>query len=171
MLFRSDDGVETRRVRKSGETQVESRDPTGAQVEPGGETNVEQDGSAAHEDADAMVDSMAEEAHGGVQDQAERSATCRNASIEGERGSALAQGRSTKTDEEIDQCNEAIINDVPEDPPDPSPSPDQPAQRENEPPSVELEGERCMSASRDDGLTSTKTNVSGPFTGDEDPRN
>ena len=28
-----------------------------------------------------------------------------------------------------------------------------------------------MSASYDDGLTSTEMNMSGPFTGDEDPRN
>ena len=36
-----DDGIETGRVMKSGEAQVESRDPTGIQVEPGGETSVE----------------------------------------------------------------------------------------------------------------------------------
>ena len=92
--------------------QVESRGPTGVEVEPGGETNVERDRSATHEDADVRTDGMAEEAHGGMQDEAERSATCRNASIEGERGSALAQGRSTTTDEEIDQHNEAIVDDV-----------------------------------------------------------
>ena len=70
---------------KSGEAQVESRDPTGVQVEPGGETGVKRDRSAAHEDADARANSMVEEAHGGVQDEAERLATCRNALIEGER--------------------------------------------------------------------------------------
>ena len=75
-----------------GEAQVESNDPDSVQVEPGGKTIVERGGDIVHEDTDATTDGMAEEAHGGVQDEAERSAMCRNASIEGERGSPLARG-------------------------------------------------------------------------------
>ena len=155
---------------KSGEAQVESRDPTGVQVEPGGETSVERDGSTAHEDVDVTANSMGEEEHG-VQDEAGRSATCRNASIERERGSALALGRSTTTDEEIDQRNEAIVDDVPEDPPVPPPPLERPLNAENEPPSVELEGKRISHASCDDELTSGDADALGPSIGDEGPRN
>ena len=52
------------------------RNPDSVQVEPGGETEAKRDGSAAHECADAAADGRAEEAHGDVQDKAERSATC-----------------------------------------------------------------------------------------------
>ena len=79
--------------------------------------------------------------HADVRDKAERSATCQNASIKGERGSALAQGQSTTADEENDQQDETAVDDIPEDPPDPSPLSSNPAQRMNEPLSVELEGE------------------------------
>ena len=123
-----DDGVETRRVMKPSKAQVESRDPTGVQVKPGGETNVERNGSAMHEDTDMTVNGIAEEAHSGMQDEAERLATCRNVSIEGERGSALAQGQLMTTDKEDNQHSETSVDDIPEDPPDPSPSPDQPVQ-------------------------------------------
>jgi hypothetical protein len=45
----------------------ETRDPEGVQVEPGGETEARRNGSAAHEDADAVADGRAEEAHPDVQ--------------------------------------------------------------------------------------------------------
>ena len=127
-------------------------------------------GSTTHEDVDVMANSMAEEEHG-VQDEAERLATCRNMSIEGERGSALAQGRSTTTDEEIDQRNEVIIDNVPEDPPVPPPPLNRPPNVENEPPSIELEGERISHASCDVRLTADKVDTSGLFIGVEDDGN
>ena len=74
-----------------------------------------------HECADAETDGRAEEAHGDVQDKAERSATCRNASIEGERGSALAQGQLTTADEENDQRTSTGVDDVPSPSPEPPP--------------------------------------------------
>ena len=153
------------------EPQVELRDPTGIQVEPGGETSVEQDGSVAHEDADARADGMAEEANGGVQDEAERLATCQNALIEGERGSALAQGRSTTADEPTDQWTSTIVDNVAEDPPVPPPPLERPPNAENEPPSVELEGERKSLGSCEVGPTSAETTASGVSRRDEDPRN
>ena len=149
-------------------------DPEYVQVEPGGETAVERDGSAAHECADAAADDRAEEAHGAVQDEAERSATCLNALIEGERGSALAQGRLTTTDEPDNQRSETSVDNIPRAPPEPPPpvhTPDKPTHRKNEPPSVKLEGERCTSASFDIRLTSTETNASGASRHDEDARN
>ena len=56
-------------------------------------------------------------------------------------------------------------------PPPPFPIPDKPAQRLDEPPSVELEGESGIDPSCEVGLTSAEADVSGPSTGDEDPRN
>ena len=58
-----------------GKPQVESGVPTGVEVEPGGETNVERDGSAAHEDTDATTDGRAEEAHGDVHVEVESAET------------------------------------------------------------------------------------------------
>ena len=55
-----DDGDEERRPVKPNEPpdrpQVESTDPANIQVEPGGETDAERNGSVAHESADAGVD-------------------------------------------------------------------------------------------------------------------
>ena len=140
----------------------ETLDPSTVQVEPGGETAVEQDRSAARTDADAMIDDRAEEAHDAVQDEAERSATCPNMSIEGERGSALAQGQSTTTDKPDNQRSETSVDNIPRAPPEPPPpvhTPDKPTHCTNEPPSIELEGERCTSASCDVGPTSAETDA------------
>ena len=52
------------------------RDPDRVQAEPGGKTAVEQDGSAAHEDADATIDGRAEEAHSTVQVEGENTKRC-----------------------------------------------------------------------------------------------
>ena len=140
-----EDGSDERRPGMADEppdkAQVESRGPDSVQVEPESRRN----GGVTHECADTGTDSSAEEAHGDVQDKAERSATCQNMLIKGERGSALAQGRSMTTDEENDQHNEASVDDVPSASPGPPPSfptPDKPVQRPDEPPSAELEGER-----------------------------
>ena len=87
---------------------------------------------------------------------------------------ASAHDRSTATDEENNQRNKTIIEDIPSATPElppPVPIPDKPAQPPNEPLSVELEGERRMQTNLELGLTSAEADVSGPSTGDEDPRN
>ena len=169
-----DDGDEGRQPGMSDEPPDQPygapRNPDRVQVEP----DVEPGGSAVHEDADARVNSMAEEAHSDVQFEAERSATCPNASIKGERGSTLAQGRSTTIVEENDQRTSPDVEDVPEDPPEPPPpltSPDETARSQDEPPSVELEGERKGVASCDTGPTTGYADVAGVPGADEDPRN
>ena len=155
------------------EAQVESRGPDSVQVEPGGETESRRNGGVMHGDADAGIDDRAEEAHGDVQFKAERSATCRDESIAGERWSARPHERSTTTDEN-DQRTSTGVNDVPSPSPEPPPPvlvPYGPAQRRNEPPSVELEGERESVVSCDAGPTACEADVSVMSEGDEDPRN
>ena len=77
----------------------------------------------------------------------------------------------TIADEEDNQHSETSVDDIPEDPPDPSTSPDQPARQENKPPSVELKGKRTSQLSFKDKLTSGNVGTQGPSTGDEDPWN
>ena len=58
--------------------------------------------------------------------------------------------RSTVTDEENSQCTILDDDDAPGAPPEPPPpltSPDEPTRQHNEPPSIELEGERRSRAS------------------------
>ena len=169
-----DDGDEERRPGKPDEPpdtpQVKSTEPADTQVEPGGETDTERNRSVAHESADAGVDGEVVGTSRDVQNEAETSRTRRGDPIEGERPSALARGQSTMKADEDDQRNEAIIDDLPIGPPDPPPPPDEPANRQNEPPSVELEGEREESASSEDARTSNKADVSGASIRDEDTR-
>ena len=113
------------------------RDPNSVQVEPGGETVARRNQDVAHGDADAGTDGSAEEAHGDVQSEVARSGVRQERSIEGERGIALARTRSTTAAEDNNQRPPTDNGDIPEDPPDPSPPPDNPAYRQNEPPSVE----------------------------------
>jgi hypothetical protein len=78
------------------------------------------------------------------------------------RGSAMAYARSTTTVDKNSQRSEMDFEDAPEDPPEsPLPMPDQPARPENEPLSVELEGERRSVASCDVGLTSSDADTTG----------
>ena len=77
------------------EPQVESGVPTGVEVEPGGETDVERDRSAGHEDVDATTDGRAEEAHSNVHVKVESAETRQDEPIVGERWSMSAHARST----------------------------------------------------------------------------
>ena len=150
----------------------EMPDPSAVQVEPGGETDVEPGGSVAHEDADATVNNRAEEAHGDVQGEAERLTTCQNAPIEGERQRAPAHARSTTTDEN-NQPTSQDDDDIPRAPPEPPPpltSPDETTRSQDQPPSVELEGERKGVASCDAGPTTGDADMAGVPGGDEDAR-
>ena len=151
------------------EAQVKPRDRADVKVEPGRETIAGQNRDVTHECADAGTDDRAEEAHGAVQVEGENAKRRRDVSIAGERVCATAHVRSTTADEN-DQQDETAVDDIPEDPPDPSPLSSNPAQRQTEPQSVELEGERCTSASFDIGLTSAETNMSGVPGGVEDAR-
>jgi hypothetical protein len=76
-----------------------------------------------------------------------------------------AHAHSVATDDENDQRNETVSEDVPEDPPDPDPPPDRLAKQHDEPPSVELEGERRSVASFDVGLASAEMDASGASDG------
>ena len=169
-----DDGDEERRPGKPDEPpdrpQVESTEPADIQVEPGGETDAERKGSATLESADADTDEEAVGMHRDVQDEAERSRTRRGDPTEGERPSALAHGRSLMAADENGQRNETVNDDVPMGPPEPPPPPDKPANRQNEPPSVELEGERKLAASSDNARTSDEADVSGASGSVEDAR-
>jgi hypothetical protein len=153
--------------------EVEPRGPTGVEVEPGGKTDVEQDERAAHEDADAMADGSAEETHPDVHVEVESVETRRDASIEVERWSASAHIRSTTRVEESGQRTSRDDEDVPGAPSDchpPSTSPDETARPQNEPPSVELEGESRLVTSCDEECTGGETDASGPPEHDEDAR-
>ena len=149
-----------------------SRNPTEVQVEPGGETIAGRNGDATHEctDSDAVADDRAEEVHGAVQVEGENAKRCRGVLITGKRERTTAHVRSTTADKN-DQQDETAVDNIPEDPPDPSPLSSNPAQRINEPQSIKLEGERTILANFDIGLTSAETNMSGAPEGDEDPRN
>ena len=161
--------------RRPDEPPNEARNPADVQVEPGGETEAEQIERAAHEDAGAEVDGEVAETRRDAEVEVESAGTRRGTSVEGERWSATTHERSsTEADEENNQRTSQDDKDVPgpspERPP-PVPTPDEPGQRRNEPPSVELEGERLSRASCDDGPTNDVTDVSGALKGDEDPRN
>ena len=72
----------------SDEPNVEPRDPQSVQVEPGGETKAEQNGCAAHEDADAEVDGEVAGTCRDAPTEVESTETRRDAPVEGERWSA-----------------------------------------------------------------------------------
>ena len=154
----------------SDEPSVESRGPADVQVEPGGETEAERNGCVVHEDTDAAVDGEVARAYQDAEVEVESAETHREASVEAEEWSASAHERSTATDEENDQRTSTNVNDVPEDPPDPPPPPDEAAKQHDEPPSVELEGEKGSRASCDDAPTRAETDALGAPKGDEDPR-
>ena len=137
---------------KGGETNNEAPDPREVLVDPGGETEARRNGNVAHGDANAEVDREVE---------GESSGTCRDISIKRESWSATAHVRSTTALDEDDQHTSTGDNDVPGIPPAPPEPPDEPAQRENEPPSVELEGEWNLDASFEDGPSRAETDASG----------
>ncbi|KAH0829128.1 hypothetical protein J3R83DRAFT_2604, partial [Lanmaoa asiatica] len=177
-----EDGDETRRPGKpteppDGAEEVHSMcaDPAATvQVEPGGETIVQRNGCLTLESADAAVDREVVWTCRDVQDEVDRSTTRRNVSIEGERWCTRAHVRSMTGVEENRQRTSTDVVDVPDappEPPPPDPSPSERPARENEFPSVELEGERCRVASCDAVLTEVETDASGASRCDEDPRN
>ena len=173
-----EDGDEQRRPRRPdeppGEPRVESGGPTDVKVKPGGKTDVERNGSTAHEDADAAADGRTEEALQEAQAEVESPEMRRDASIEVERWSASAHVRSTTRVEESGQRTSQDDEDIPGAPPDPHPpstSSDEIARPPNEPPSVELEGERRCFASCDDGLTSDVADATAVSSRVEDDRN
>jgi hypothetical protein len=148
-------GGEERRPARPDESPVE---PRGVQVEPGGETGeAERSKRAAHEDADAEVDGEVVGTRRDAQVEVESTQMRCDTTSEGERARATVHTQSTATDDENDQRSEMHVDNVPEDPPDPSPSLPMPDQ----PPSVELEGERRSVASCDVGLTSSDADVTG----------
>ena len=136
-------------------------DPTHVHVDPGGSAYTERNGSLAHERADIRVDGEVLRASRDVQYEAERSRTRRGDPIEGERPSALAHGQLTVRADENDQNDEEIVNNIPEGPPDPPPPPDEPVNRQNESPSIELEGERKGMASTENARTSDEVDALG----------
>ena len=143
----------------------------GIEVEPDGETEARRSRSIAHEDADTDVYREAGGERRDAQVESDSARTQQDVSIERERGSASALECSTTTDEENGQHTSTDDDDVPEDPPDPPDPPDEAAQRRNEPPSAELEGEWKMAASCEVRLTGSDTDASGVSNGDEDSRN
>lgn len=78
----------------------------------------------------------------------------------GRNGSTSARVRSTTAEDENNQRNVQIDGDVPEEPPPPPKLPDEVMERENDPQSVKLEGERKPLASSDDALTSDEADTS-----------
>jgi len=178
-----DEGSNKRRPGKPteppDEPQLELRDCRDVQVDPGGETGqVERNECAAHGIADTGDDKeAAEEALQGAQVDGESTTACQNVSIMGERWCAAhrAHGRLTTAaaDKENNQRAETIDDNVPETPPEPPPPLIDPAgssTRENRPPSIELEGERRLSASFNEP-TQAETNTLGVSGHAEDPRN
>ena len=126
-------------------------------------------GSVTHGNADAGVDGEVVGTSRDVQNEGERSMTRRDEAIEGERPSALAHGQSTRAVEN-DQHHEENVDNVPEGPPDPPPPPDEPVNPSNEPPSIELEGERMLVTSSEDARTSDEADASGASGHVEDAR-
>ena len=159
----------------SDEPIAERRGPAGIQVEPGGETSeAERIGSVALESADAEVDGGVAGSRRDTEVEGESPQARREASVEGARARATAHARSLTAVEEDGQRTVPDDDDAPGAPPEPPPpltSPDEPARQHDEPPSVELEGERRSRASCDDALTRADADASGASKGDEDPRN
>ena len=110
--------------------------------------------------------------HGTVQVEGENAKRHRDGSIAGERWSARPHERSTATDEN-DQRTSTSNDDIPRAPPEPPPpltSPDETMRSQDEPPSVELEGERKGVASCDARPTTGDADVAGVPGADEDAR-
>ena len=157
----------------SDEPSVECQDPAGMQVDPGGETKPERNESAALESADTEANGRVAGACRDAQVMGESAGTRRGASIEAEEWSASTHARSTTRAEENGQRTSTGVDDAPRappEPPQPPEPPDEAANRQNEPPSVELEGERIPNPSCDVGRISAEANASGPSEDDEDAR-
>ena len=90
--------------------------------------------------------------------------------IDGERPSMLAHGWLITRAIENNQHHKENINNVPEGPPDPPAPPDKPANLQNEPPSIKLEGERRSGLSFDETCIRGEADMSGAPMHDEDAR-
>jgi hypothetical protein len=176
----SEDGDEDRRPGvpdeplASDELSTETRDRPAVQVEPGGEAEAERNERATLESADAELDGRVVGTHPDVQVEMESARAQGNALVEGASKHTTAHARSAATDDENDQRTSQDEYDVPglsPEPPPPFTSPDEPARVENEPPSVELEGERRDVASCDVERTGGKADVSRASEGVEDDGN
>ena len=121
-----------------------------------------------HEHADAETNNRAEEAH---QDIGVKWELCQ-ALIEGERWSVSLRPHmwSTSQDKGHRQHTSQDDEDVPEESPDWAPPPDKPVRSQNEPLSIELEGERSAVASCKVIPTGGDTDMSGVSDGDKDAR-
>ncbi|KAF8552602.1 hypothetical protein OG21DRAFT_1511242 [Imleria badia] len=95
------------------ETQVESTDPAGAQVEPGGETDAKRNGSIALERADAQANGEVVGTPQEIEDMRKNAETRRDTLIEGEIRSTNASARSTMLAEESGQRTSTDDGDVP----------------------------------------------------------
>ena len=103
----------------------------------------------------------------------ESAGTQQEASIEAEEWSVSTHARSMTRAEENGQHTSTGVDDTPRAPPEPPEPPEPPnkaTNRQNEPPSVELEGKRVPNPSCDIGRTSTEVNTSGPSKDNEDAR-
>jgi hypothetical protein len=165
----SEDGDEDRRPGvpdeplASDELSTETRDRPAVQVEPGGEAEAERNERATLESADAEIDGRVVGTHPDVQVEMESARAQGNALVEGASEHTTAHARSAATDDENDQRTSQDEYDVPglsPEPPPPFTSPDEPARVENEPPSIELEGERRDVASCDVERTGGEADVS-----------
>ena len=96
-----------------------------------------------------------------VQDMVEMWRTRRDEVIDGERLTTLRHGQSLMAADENDQCNETVDDDIPMGPPGPPLPPDEPTQRLNRPPSIELEGERRLVTSSENARTSNEADMLG----------
>ena len=115
--WRRDAQVEGENGGTRRDVSTEARVSRDVQVKPGGEVDAERNGSAAHEDVDAMVDDEVEGMRRDAQVDRESAGTHRD--VERVRGSASAHMRSTTTVEENDQPLLPGVNDVPNIPPEP----------------------------------------------------
>ena len=81
----------------------------------------------------------------------------------------MAREQSTARAYKNDQRDETVVKNVPEGPPEPPSLPDEPANRQNEPLSVELE-ERRSGPRFDETFTNNEAHASGVPSCDEDDR-
>ena len=91
-------------------------------------------------------------------------------SIEAKEWSTSTHMQSTTRAEENSQRTSTGVDDTPRAPPEPPQPPDEAANQQNEPPSVELEGERIPNPSCDVRRTRAEANMSGPSEDNEDAR-
>ena len=151
-----------------------ARRPEAVEVEPGGIGDVGRHGSTELERTDAGSGCGIGGASPDAGIEGETAVTRPDETMEVVCASATERERPIAADEDNDQRTSRIGHDVPRLPLEPPKPPDRPLerpQREEEPPSVELEGERSGFASCDEACRAVEADVSGLSDGDDDPRN